>query len=176
MRALKASIIFGLCLTLAAYLMPVSGASPDLTLYLVRHGEKQAGEDPALTPEGKARAMRLAALMEAAGVERVYSTDTKRTRETTAPTAEGVESDVVIYDADKADAFASMLKSQRGVVLVVGHSNTIPGLASALTGRDEGDEFDESQYDSLYRIEFNAKGEPVSYLMSYDALERALAE
>lgn len=161
---------------LAACMVPASQAEPALTVYLVRHAEKLTGDDPGLTEAGAARAERIADIFEDVALSGVYSTDTKRTRATAAPSAEQAGLEIQIYDAGDMSPFAETLKAQSGVVLVVGHSNTIPTLAGLLTGRDEGGDLDESQYDVLYRIAFNRDGEPVSFLMSYDTLEASLAD
>ena len=65
----------------------VMAPEPDRTIYLVRHAEKLAGDDPSLTPEGAARAELLAETLGDAGIVRIYSTDYARTRGTAAPLA-----------------------------------------------------------------------------------------
>ena len=52
------------------------------TVYMVRHAEKEKGDDPALTDNGKKRAERLAKLLKNENVVKVYSTETRRTRRT----------------------------------------------------------------------------------------------
>lgn len=108
------------------------------TFLLVRHAEKSTDDprDPSLTPAGEARAQRLAAELHNAPLVAVYSTDTRRTRATATPAAQMHGLAVVPYDARMADAFASELRARHrgGLVLVVGHSNTVPTLAAALCG------------------------------------------
>ena len=48
------------------------------TVYMVRHAEKEKGDDPALTDNGKKRAERLAKLLKNENVVKVYSTETRR--------------------------------------------------------------------------------------------------
>ena len=159
---------------LAACIVP--GSSPAFaggaTIFLVRHAEKEAGYDPVLTADGEARAARLANYMDEIGVDQVWSSDTRRTRSTAAPSANTAGLDVQIYDVDAMEDFAASLQDMSGTILVVGHSNTTPVLAAMLTGRDEGPWFDEADYESLFRIEFNRRDEALSFQMSYDALER----
>lgn len=108
------------------------------TLLLVRHAEKGADDprDPLLTPAGGARAQRLAAELRDAPLVAVYSTDTRRTRATATPAAQAHGLDVTPYDPRDAAALAGELRARhpRGLVLVVGHSNTLPALAAALCG------------------------------------------
>ena len=71
---------------------------PDTTIYLVRHAEKQAGDNPDLTVVGRARADILSRELQDAGLTEVWSTDTIRTIETAKPTATRA-GHYAIYDA-----------------------------------------------------------------------------
>jgi broad specificity phosphatase PhoE len=125
----------------------------DLTVFLVRHAEKEKGDDPGLTAVGEARAMALASTLGRKRITAIYSTDTKRTRATAAPIAEKLGVGVEIYDAKALSIFAQMLKRERGVVLVVGHSNTTPELVTLLGG-EAGKPIDEAtEFDRLYRLD-----------------------
>ena len=65
-----------------------SSPAPDARqIYLVRHAEKAAGDDPDLTVVGRARADILANELKQAGLTAIYSTDTRRTRQTALPIA-----------------------------------------------------------------------------------------
>lgn len=121
------------------------------TFVLIRHAEKATDDpkDPTLAPAGTARAQRLADTLAHAHVVAVYATAYQRTQLTAAPTAASHRLSVRTYDAAlPADAFAAQLLRDHaaGTVLVVGHSNTIPALASALCRCDiapmREDEFD----------------------------------
>jgi len=121
-------------------------------VYLVRHAEKaDTGKDPELTLEGKERAEELARLLKDAGVTYIWSTDYKRTRETAEPLAARLRAKVVSYDPSKLGEFATRLKSIPGRHLVVGHSNTTPGLVQALGG-DPGAPMPDSEYDRFYIV------------------------
>ena len=137
---------------------PVSG-----TAYLVRHAEKvTAGEamqiadpkDPPLTEAGQARAVQLADLLQDKGIDAVWSSDYRRTRDTALPLATRLGLVVQLYDPSDPDSLVSALKARpQDSVLVVGHSNTIPNLA-ALLGMSPGEPIDEAnEYDRLYRID-----------------------
>lgn len=121
-----------------------------ITVYLVRHAEKETGDDPDLNAAGQARAEALADALEDAGLDTIWSTDYRRTRATSAPLAQRLEVDVQIYDPSDLDAVAETLKTAGETALVVGHSNTTPDLAAALGG-EAGPPIDEpTEYDRLY--------------------------
>ena len=125
-------------------------ASPT-TIFLVRHAEKEAGRDPALTPDGAARAARLATQLADAGIKIIYSTDTKRTRETAAPLAEKLGLEITLYDPYDLPGFAEHLKAAPKTALVVGHSNTTPQLVVLLGG--EATPIPETDYERLYCVD-----------------------
>jgi broad specificity phosphatase PhoE len=118
----------------------------------VRHAEKDAGDDPSLTAEGRARAEALAIRMENAGIERVLATATRRAQETATPVARRLGLEVELYDPRALDALAEELRTARRSVLVVGHSNTNPTLVRKLGG-DPGPPIEESEYDRVYRVD-----------------------
>ena len=121
-------------------------------VYLVRHAEKaDTGKDPELTTEGVGRANELARLLKDAGVTHIWSTDFKRTRATAAPLATKLRLTVETYDPTNLLAFATKLKSIPGRHLVVGHSNTTPGLVEALGGTP-GIPITETEYDRFYVV------------------------
>ena len=127
-------------------------------IFLVRHAEKQAGDNPSLTAAGELRAATLAEIMSKKGLTHIHSTNYKRTLETAAPIAQLSGVEIQLYDPSKLDAFADDLRSTVGVHLVVGHSNTTPDLALALGG-DPGDSIDEkNEYDRLYVIDLDPDG------------------
>lgn len=111
------------------------------TVVLVRHAEKATApkDDPPLTDVGQARALLLAQTLQKLPIAAVYSTDFKRTRSTAAAVAEPRGLTVTLVDAKAKDhehaVAREVLKEHRGeTVLVVGHSNTLAGIAEALGG------------------------------------------
>ena len=127
----------------------------DATLYLVRHAEKLADSDPGLTEQGHARAAALAVLLKDVGVSKVYSTDYKRTRQTAEPVAKQKGLEISLYNPRAFQEFATGLKAEflaeKKPMLVVGHSNTTPYLATLLTGK-EFPMLSEDQYDHIYKV------------------------
>lgn len=121
-------------------------------VYLVRHAEKaDTGKDPELTDIGKERADELARMLKDAGVTHIWSTDYKRTKGTVEPLSARTRVKVEVYDPSKLGEFATRLKSIPGRHLVVGHSNTTPGLVQALGG-DPGQAMPDTEYDRFYVV------------------------
>jgi broad specificity phosphatase PhoE len=146
--------------------IPVSADSVTTTVIVVRHAEKAMGQgdDPHLSEAGEARARALARSLADAGVTAVITTQFVRTAETAAPTAReaGVTAAVVPVKWDSvssnAAGIAAAVRGHRGgVVLVVGHSNTVPDIVAAL-GADRPVEICDSEYDRMEIVTMEAGG------------------
>ena len=154
--ACLASLILAACTT-----TPMTTPSPAALEFVVeRHAEKaaDAGNDPPLTAEGRARAD--AHVLADAPVVAVYSTGYARTQATAAPTAVAHGLPVTTYDArEPAAAFATRLRAAHdgGTVLVVGHSNTVPAIAAALC-RCDVPAMEETEYDRRLLVTIDAEG------------------
>lgn len=142
---------------------PAPAPSPALAFVVVRHAEKAADDarDPSLSEAGEARAAALAGLLRDRDVVAAYATGFRRTRDTAAPTAAAHAVAITPYDAaEPAEAFAVRLRREHasgGTVLVVGHSNTVPGIVSALCACEVAP-IDESDYGNLYEVRIDAGG------------------
>ncbi|HKX82804.1 MAG TPA: phosphoglycerate mutase family protein [Pyrinomonadaceae bacterium] len=125
------------------------------TLILVRHAEKAdaTSADPELSEAGRQRAERLMQIVKKYKPGAVYSTDFKRTRDTAAPMAARRKLRVQAYDAKKPnDLIDAIMKSTTKRFLVVGHSNTIPGLANLIGKKDLFKNLDESEYGAIWIV------------------------
>jgi broad specificity phosphatase PhoE len=131
------------------------------TIYLVRHAEKATGKNPSLTEAGQQRSKDLAAFFKTKNVTEIFSTDYRRTQQTAAPTAKQASRGVGSYSHKKLEEIAEQVKKKKGVILIVGHSNTTPELAKILGG-DPGEPIVEAwEYDRLYELKFK-KGKFIS--------------
>lgn len=147
------SVLPPLSAALLALMMPVAAAraadraasepAPPRLVILVRHAEKAAEpkQDPPLTPAGEERARALALALKDAGVTAIVTSAARRARATAEPLAgESHLTPTVVPagDGTTADHVAAVAAEVRrhagGVVLVVGHSDTIPLLIAALDG------------------------------------------
>lgn len=148
-------------LALMLFLALGNAALADTVYYLFRHAEKNTeNPDPGLTEEGQIRARNLADFLIPRGVTRIFSTDTKRTRDTVVPLAQRLGLEIEIYDGRDLPGFAEKLKGIEGVIVVSGHSNTTPELAALVSGQ-ETEYMPESEYDRLYAIILTDGGESI---------------
>jgi broad specificity phosphatase PhoE len=145
----------------------VAHAQPS-TIILVRHAEKATtpAADPPLTSDGERRARDLAAALADAHVSTILATQFKRTQETARPIAEAVGQTTIIVPAsadpkNHAQAVADKARSAPAgsVVLIVGHSNTIPLIIAALGGPTMPDLCD-AEYANLFILEMQGTGAP----------------
>ena len=146
-------------------------ADATATFVVVRHAEKGTDDarDPSLNDAGRTRAGRLAQLLSDAPLTAVYATAYRRTQQTAQPAADGHGIGVTIYDAKMPDAaFAAKLRAShaRGTVLVVGHSNTVPGIAAALSGTAV-EAMQDDQFDRIYRVSIGPEGKATLSQLSY---------
>jgi broad specificity phosphatase PhoE len=124
-------------------LLPAVAAAQQLVI-LVRHAERAdasgmpppASADPSLSAAGKARAAKLATMLADAGVKGIFTTEFKRTQETAAPLATKLTLKAQSMAADDTAALVAKIRSAhpKDVVLVVGHSNTVPEVVKAFGG------------------------------------------
>jgi phosphohistidine phosphatase SixA len=143
-----------------AALLLAASAAPVLaqtTIFLVRHAERAdsgAGgmaSDPALSAAGRARAARLAEVLKDTKLTAVFVTEFKRTQQTAAPAAKAQHLTVSTVPADQTAVLVEKLKASSGAVLVVGHSNTVPDVISAL-GVTTPVTIDDTEFDNLFIV------------------------
>ena len=130
------------------------------TVIFVRHAEKASAptEDPGLSPAGKRRVEELRRqLVDAdvvAGVDAVYSTPFRRTEETARPIADALGLPVFTYDVADTEAIIEyIVKEHKGkIILVVGHSNTLPALMADMGASKKVPPIAEDEYDNIYIV------------------------
>lgn len=130
------------------------------TVIFVRHAEKAElpVDDPGLSPAGKRRVAELTRqLVDAdviAGIDAVYSTPYRRTEETARPVAEALGLPVNAYDASDTEAIMDyIVREHKGkIILVVGHSNTVPALIGNMGASKRVPEIAEDEYDNIYIV------------------------
>ena len=153
-------------------------AQPAMVI-LVRHAERATAPaaDPVLTDAGSQRALALKQALAAAGVSAVVTTQFQRTQLTAKPLADSLGLTPVLVRAGNPlqahlDSVAAAVKRQAAgsVVLVVGHSNTIPGIVGALGGPKLPDLCD-GEYSQLFILHFPATGSPQLVRGNYGAAD-----
>jgi phosphohistidine phosphatase SixA len=132
-------------------------AAPAVVL-VVRHAEKELlpKDDPPLTAAGRERATELARVVEAwtAGgvpLRGVFASEVKRTQETLAPLAASTRIAVSVVAAKDTDGLVKqILAVDGGIVVVAGHSNTLPARLGALGAA--GIMIADSEFDRLFAV------------------------
>ena len=151
---------------LVALLTAVALAAPAMAtaqrlVYVVRHAERADGgmpaagvtrPDPPLSEAGKARADKLASMLAVSGVTVVYATEFVRAQQTAAPLAATLKlKTIVMPSAGTADLVAQVKKDHpNDIVLIVGHSNSLPEVIKAFGGPPVTIADDE--YDKLFIV------------------------
>lgn len=136
-------------------------AVPD-EIYLFRHSEKLAGKNPELSDTGKLRASHLVTLFKKYKKIQIYSSKYKRTLQSAAPLSEYFNEKISTYDAGELPAFKKELLKLNGVVVVMGHSNTIPQLATLLSDK-KVTPMNESEFSRYFLLSTNANKNKTGY-------------
>jgi len=127
---------------LGLVLLPATSDAQKLVL-VVRHAERADGgsssptaqPDPLLSAAGQARAARLAQMLAESGITALYTTEFKRAHDTAKPLADLLKLQVTMVASPTAGLVARIKKEQpSGIVLIVGHSNTVPEIVKAFGG------------------------------------------
>ena len=130
------------------------------TIIFVRHSEKElnAGDDPGLSDAGWRRTVELTRqLVDAdvvAGIDAIYATSFMRAQETGKPLAEALNLPINSYDeADRESVLETILRNHKGkIILVIGHSDTLPELIANLGASKKVPPINEFEYDNIYII------------------------
>ena len=130
------------------------------TIIFVRHAEQTSHDeaDPSLSEAGQRRVAELTRQLAdadvVAGIDAIYSTVLKRATETAQPLADRLDLPINIYDgADTETVLDEILKAHKGkIVLVVGHSNTVPELIANLGASKKVPPIERSEFDNIYVI------------------------
>ena len=148
-------VMIAIALAAVVLLTPAIAFAQKL-VFVVRHAERAdagmlAQTDPPLSAAGEARAQKLAAMLADAGVKDIFATEFKRTQDTAKPLA--MKTGVAVEQIGSRDTalFIAKIKSHpNDVVLVVGHSNTLPAILKALVGVDVA--IADNEYDNLFVV------------------------
>jgi phosphohistidine phosphatase SixA len=141
---------------LAAAVMAPATAAAQKLVFVARHAERADApaldqEDPVLSPIGRERAVRLAAMLRDAGIDAVYVTRYRRTQQTASPLATHLNVQPALTP-DTVPELVSTLKARHAddIVLIVGHSSTVPAIVRALSGLVVS--LDDTDYTSLFVV------------------------
>jgi phosphohistidine phosphatase SixA len=112
------------------------------TIFVLRHAEALVGDgtDPALSLAGELRAERLREAFgetDELGLDGIVVSEYRRSQETARPLATALGVPVIVVAAADPGTVAkrALAEFRGGRVMIIGHSNTVPGLVEALSGR-----------------------------------------
>lgn len=136
------------------------------TYYIVRHAEKEQGTtmtasttkttDVPLSAVGEKRAISLRDKLIGKDIRHIFSTNTIRTTSTAKPLSTASAKDIRFYNTTDS-SFINQLKTIKGNVLVVGHSNTIDDIINNLVGEKKLSDLPDSAYGDLFVIKGKGK-------------------
>ena len=126
------------------------------TFYLIRHAEKvrtnNSDRDPKLNEKGILRALNWKEYFLDKDITKIYSTNYKRTLETVKPFQEAIGLATILYSPSSID-YKDFISSNKGeIVLVVGHSNTIPNFVNELINDQVYAQIDDLNNSNLYIV------------------------
>ena len=127
-------------------------------------------KNPHLNEKGIERSLLWNGYFENKEVNSIYSTNYNRTIETVLPVsiAKGIKP--IIYSASNIN-FESFLKKEKGnTVIVVGHSNTIPGFVNKLIEDDYYKQINDTVNSNLYIVK-KCSEEISHYVIQIDSLQ-----
>ena len=127
-------------------------------------------KNPHLNEKGIERSLLWNGYFENKEVNSIYSTNYNRTIETVLPIsiAKGIKP--IIYSASNIN-YESFLKKEKGnTVLVVGHSNTIPGFVNKLIEGDYYKQINDTVNSNLYIVK-KCSEEISHYVIQIDSLQ-----
>jgi phosphohistidine phosphatase SixA len=123
------------------------------TVVLVRHAEKASNQNTPEVPlsaQGQQRAECLARVLKDSGIKRIYVSDAKRTQQTADPLAKALGIKPTIVPAKDSNTLVrDVFYGTGGNALVVGHSNTLPGIIKGVQAGTIAP-LGENEYDAMY--------------------------
>ena len=139
------------------------------TIILVRHAEKDTGNNPVLNAIGHSRSGYLLSALGDNKVKKIFVTQYRRTQQTADSLRLRMKVDTIHYNADvTGEGLIKMLEKheiRNKKILIIGHSNTIPVLISRL-GISKPVTLKDDEYDTIYLIKY-VKGEPMLFMKKF---------
>lgn len=152
--------VLGLAIVTGA---PALAFAQSLVIF-VRHAERADGgagantsmtgapADPLLSAAGEARAARLATMLADSGIKAIYTSEFRRTQDTGKPLAARLGFTVTPVASRDVKDLVSKIRAEhpKDVVLVIGHSNTIPAAIKAFGGPEV--KMADDEYSAIYIV------------------------
>lgn len=140
--------------------LPVLGKKSNI--YIVRHAEKQTGEDPLLTADGNIRAGDLMRILKKSKIKRIYVSEFKRTQHTADSLLlqAGIDTVQCMADTNCINLFAAIEKNKdwNKSILIISHSNIIQKIIFKLGITDFPlQNIPANEFDNLYLVKLKNK-------------------
>ncbi len=147
--------------------------TPVTRIYIVRHAEKETGNNPVLTAAGIIRAGDLMRALKNEGVQKIYTSRYRRTQMTGDSMRIQLGIDTVHYAADTVCDDLVNTIMQHGdfgkTILIIAHSNTIPKIIRKLGVLDHPQaDIPDNEFDNLFLITYKNEKARVK-VMKYGA-------
>lgn len=128
-------------------------------IFIVRHAEKETGNDPVLTAAGNSRAGDLLRALQNESIQKIYVSQFKRTQMTGDSLRIQSGIDTVHYIADTlCDELISTIMEHRDfgkTILIIAHSNTVSKIIRKLGVLDyPQDNIPDNEYDNLFLVTY----------------------
>lgn len=149
-------------------------ALPQRAIVLVRHAEKaDQSKDPPLSPAGVARARALSDFLRDANVTHIVTSEYRRTKATAEPLATRLRIRPEAVASTDVEGLVARLQALApdAVVLIVGHSNTVPAILTRL-GWNGTVVLTEDDYDNAFILLPRAEGAPTVLRLKYGQRSR----
>ena len=114
--------------------------------------------DPNLNKYGMLRAIKWQEYFSDKNISKIYSTNYKRTLETVKPIQESSDIIPIIYSPSDIDYKNFIMSNKIEVVLIVGHSNTIPDFVNGLINENVYSQIDDLNNSNLYVVNICESG------------------
>ena len=124
--------------------------------FLIRHAEKDRtnseNNNPKLNEIGKERSLKWSEVFKNIELDKIYSTNYYRTIETVTPVSKKFNLGITLYSSSKINYKTFISENKGSKVLVVGHSNTIPGFVNSLINERVYNQIDDLNNSNLYIV------------------------
>jgi broad specificity phosphatase PhoE len=125
-------------------------------------------QDVPLSDAGQARAARLSSLLKDAGITAIYTTEFLRTQQTAAPLAQVLQLAITALPKGAPDQLVARLRQEhrQEQVLLVGHSDTLPGLLKAF-GHPDAMQIAPEDFSTVFVLVPHSDGPPTLLRLRY---------
>lgn len=142
----------------------LSANLPATQLIFLRHAEKEfdGSDDPALSDMGRDHAEYWRKLLQHIEFDAIYTTKYVRNMETAKIVANGATDKIKIYSALSFDIVKHLERFKGQTILIIAHSNTIPGMVNRAIGKNQHEPMSLEDYQSIFHVVIDSNGTPSS--------------